>query len=113
MLLNITAKHIEITAAIREYVESKTAKLPKYYSNINKIEVVIDGNDGGHCMVELIASAEHSKIFIVKETGDDMYACIDLAAHKIERQLKKQKEKERSNKHHGDNAAQKMAEPAE
>ena len=113
LLLNITAKHTELTDAIREYVETKTAKLPKYYDNINKIAVIIDGNDGGHCMVELIASAEHSKIFVVKEAGNDMYACIDLAVHKIERQLSKQKEKERSNKHHGNNIDQNMAEPAE
>ena len=113
MLLNITAKHIEITDAIREYVKTKTAKLPKYYDSINKITVIIDGNDGGHhCMVELIASAEHSKIFVVKEAGDDMYACIDLVVHKIERQLSKQKDKERSNKHHH-NTAQNMAEPIE
>lgn len=113
MILNITAKHTEITDAIREYVKTKTAKLPKYYDSINKVEVIIDGNDGGHRMVELIARAEHSKIFVVKEAGDDMYACIDLAVHKIERQLSKQKEKERSNKHHGNNAAQNTAEPDE
>ena len=106
MFLTITAKHIEMTDAIREYIEAKTAKLPKYFNSINKLEVVIDGNDGGKTAVELIASAEHNKMFIAKETGEDMYVCIDLATHKIERQISRRKKKERNNKHYGDNTVQ-------
>ncbi len=106
----MTAKHIEMTDAMREYIETKTAKLPKYFNSINKLEVVIDGNDGGKIAVELIASAEHNKIFIGKETGEDMYACIDLATHKIERQISRRKKKERNNKHYGDNAVQTSSE---
>ena len=102
LFLTITAKHIEMTDAIREYIKAKTAKLPKYFNSINKLDVVIDGNDGGKTAVELIASAEHNKIFIGKETGEDMYACIDLATHKIERQISRRKKKERNNKRYGD-----------
>ena len=69
MLLTITAKHIGMTDAIREYIEAKTAKLPKYFNSIYRLEGIIDGNDSGKITVELIASAENSKIFIGKETG--------------------------------------------
>lgn len=113
MLLTITAKHIEMTNAIKEYIETKTAKLPKYYDSINKMEVVVDGNDGGKVAVELIASAEHGKIFIARETGADMYTCIDLVTHKIERQISEQKKKERNNKHHGNGSVQISSETTE
>ena len=113
MFLTITAKHIEITDAIREYIETKTAKLPKYFNSINKLDVIVNGKEGGWVAVEIIASAEHGKIFIVKETGEDMYACIDLAVHKIERQISRQKKKERNNKHHGDGNVQLSSESAE
>ena len=113
MLLTITAKHIEMTDAIREYIESKTAKLPKYFNSINRLEVIIDGNDGGRISAELIASAEHNKLFIAKEIGEDMYVCVDLAAHKIERQISRRKKKERNNKHYGDSGAGVAAEPSE
>ena len=99
MLFTITGKHIEITDAIREHAEEKTAKLPRYYNSINQIEVIIEGNEGGKPSVEIIARAEHSNIFIVKESGDDVYVCIDIAARKLERQLKRKKEKQRNNKH--------------
>lgn len=99
MLFTITGKHIEITEALKEYIEQKTSKLPKYYSVINQVEVIIKGNEGGNIGVEIIARGEHSKIFIVNETGQDAYKCVDSAVRKLERQLKRQKTKERNNKH--------------
>lgn len=101
MLFTITGKHIDITEAIRKHAEEKTSKLPKYYNSINQIEVIIDGSQGGHASVEIIARGEHSKVFVVTEAGDDAYRCIDLATHKLERQLRRKKGKERDNKHAG------------
>lgn len=101
MLFTITGKHIEITQAIREHAEEKASKLPKYYNSINQVEVVIDGSEGGNVNVEVIARAEHSKVFVGTETGEDAYRCIDMAVHKIEGQLRKVKSKERDNKHTG------------
>ncbi len=99
MLFTISGKHIEITDAIREHAQEKIEKLPRYYNSINRIEVIIEGNDGGKPSVEIIASAEHSNVFIAKKTGDDVYTCIDIVVHKLERQLRRKKQKQRNNKH--------------
>lgn len=99
MLFTITGKHIEITEAIRRYAEEKTSKLPKYYNSINRVEVIIDGEPGGKMSVEMIARGEHRKIFVVTEISEDIYLCIDTAVHKLERQLRRKKGKERDNKH--------------
>ncbi len=101
MLFTITGKHVDITEAIRNHAEQKSAKLPKYYNSINQVEVIIDGSRGGNTSVEVIARGEHSKVFVVTETGEDAYRCIDLAVHKLERQLRRKKGKERDNKHTG------------
>ena len=101
MLFTISGKHIEITEAIKKHAEEKTSKLPKYYNSVNQIEVIIDGGQGGGSSVEIIARAEHSKIFVGTETGEDAYRCIDMAVHKLERQLRRAKSKERDNKHSG------------
>jgi putative sigma-54 modulation protein len=100
LLFTISGKHIEITEAIRKHAEDKTSKLSRYYNSINQVEVIIDGNHGGsNISVEIIARAEHSKVFVGTETGEDAYSCIDIAAHKLERQLRRVKSKERDNKH--------------
>ena len=99
MLFTISGKHIEITESIRKHAEEKASKLPKYYSSINQVEVIIDGNQGNGASVEVIARAEHSKVFVGTEKGEDAYRCIDMAVHKLERQLRRIKGKERDNKH--------------
>ena len=83
------------------YAEEKTSKLPKYYNSINQVEVVIDGGQGDNTSVEIIARAEHSKVFVGTKAGEDAYRCIDIAVHKLERQLRRAKSKERDNKHTG------------
>ena len=98
MLFTITGKHFEITDRIRDHAEEKTSKLPKYYDSITQIEVIIEGN-GADQGVEIIARAEHSNVFIAKESGDDTITCIDMAVHKLESQLRKKKQKQRNNKH--------------
>jgi putative sigma-54 modulation protein len=104
LLFKISGKHTEVPESVKSYAEEKTAKLPKFYDVVNQIEVVVDGKDGskeaGNIAVEIIARAERKKIFVVKEIGNDVYACIDLATHKLEQQLKKTKTKERDVKKH-------------
>lgn len=99
MLFTISGKHIEITEAIKAHAQEKTSKLPKYYNSINQVEVIVDGGQGGKTSVEVIARAEHSKVFVGTETGEDTYRCIDMAVHKLERQLRRVKGKERDDKH--------------
>ena len=69
MLFTITGKHMEITDALRAYVEAKADKLPRYYNSINQIEVIIEGSDGGKPSVEIIARVEHRNVFIARETS--------------------------------------------
>lgn len=105
LLFTISGKHVEITEAIKAHAQEKTSKLPKYYNSINQVEVIVDGSQGGKTSVEIIARAEHSKVFVGTETGDDTYRCIDMAVHKLERQLRRTKSKERDNKHSGGHPA--------
>ena len=102
MLFTITGKHVTITDALRAYAEEKTSKLPRYYNQVNQVEVVVDGNDtGAHVAVEIIARGEHSNVFVATEDGEDAYQCIDAAIHKLESQLRRKKTKERNDKHVG------------
>jgi ribosomal subunit interface protein len=74
-------------------------KLPRYFSSINQVEVIIERKDGGKPSVEIIARGDRGDSFVASETGDEINACVDLAIHKIERQLHRKKEKQRDNKY--------------
>jgi ribosomal subunit interface protein len=102
LLFTITGKHIEVTEALKEHARKKTSKLSKFYSSINQVEVIIDREQGGSSLsVEIIARGEHSKVFVAKEVSEDAYQSIDVAIHKLERQLRRAKTRERNNKHPG------------
>ena len=98
MLFTITGKHIEITEAIRDHAKEKADKLPRFFSQISHVDVVVDAGQGGMTEVEVIVRAEHFRDIVARESGPDAYSCIDIVMHKMERQLKKIKEKHRDNK---------------
>lgn len=97
MLFTISGKHITVTEAMRNHAQSKTEKLPRYYSSVDKVEVIIDGSEVG-IKVEVIAHAKNGQVFVAVESDTDAYKCIDMAVHKLESQIKKRKTIERDNK---------------
>lgn len=99
MIVTVTGKHIEITDAIREHIEDKASKLPRYFNSVMQVEVIVEGSDSVAQNVEIIVSVEHRDDVVACESGPDVYTCIDLAMHKMERQLRKIKEKQRDNKY--------------
>ncbi len=106
MQFTISGKHIEITEAIRNYAQEKTARLPRYYDRLSQVEVVVDSSRGANKMcVEIIAKGGHGHVFVATETGEGAYPCIDAAVHKLEQQLRKTKARERDDKHMGEGSS--------
>lgn len=91
MQLNITGHHIEITPALRDFVNTKFAKLEQYFDRINQINVVLK--------VEKVEQIADATLFVnggelhATSEAEDMYAAIDLLIDKLARQLNKHKDK--------------------
>ncbi|MCB4204495.1 ribosome-associated translation inhibitor RaiA [Deferribacterales bacterium Es71-Z0220] len=96
MNIQITVKNVELTDAIRSYVEKKVSKVKKYFDQVVDVHVVLDVQKNVH-MAEILVNAKG--VFLKGiEKSEDLYASIDLAIDKIERQLVKYKEKLKSKK---------------
>ncbi|RDW15673.1 ribosome hibernation-promoting factor, HPF/YfiA family [Oceanobacillus chungangensis] len=93
MKFNIRGENIEVTGAIREYVEKKISKLERYfdtpptsevhvnlsvYNDEQRIEVTVP-------MTNLLLRGEVQHL--------DLYAAVDLVVDKLERQIRKHKTK--------------------
>ena len=98
MQIKVTARHVEVTDDVREYVQTKANKLPRYYDRIHEIEVILD-HESEQFTAEMIVRVDHKHTFVAKETGPDTFVLIDTVTNKLERQLTKHKEKLRSRKH--------------
>jgi len=92
--LLVNARHMEVTDAMRQYVETKVAKLPKFYDNVQSIEVVLDV-EADKPVVEIRVTASRRNTFVATHRDDDMYACIDQTLHKITEQLRRHKDRVR------------------
>ena len=98
MLVTISSRHMDVSAALKAYAEQKASKLTRYFDRIQSIEVVFD-NARDAMRVEMIAVAERRNRFIAHDWGADAYACIDTCIDKLERQLSDHKKKFRNRKH--------------
>jgi len=98
--IRITARHVELTDEVKEYIEEKAEKLPRYYDRIHNVEVILD-HESEQFSVEMIVHADKKQTFLARETGPDTFALVDQLIEKLERQLTKHKEKNRNHKFGG------------
>jgi putative sigma-54 modulation protein len=94
MNYNIRGENIEVTPAIREYVEKKVTKLERYFAetpNAN-VNVNLKTYSDKTAKVEVTIPMQ-SLVLRAEETHNDMYAAIDLITDKLERQIRKHKTK--------------------
>lgn len=103
MKLVIQGKNIEITDAIREYVNQKIEKSVSHFQNlINEIDVHLSVARNPRINSKQTAEVTiyvNGAVVRAEEGSENLYASIDLVADKISRQLRKYKEK-RSDKTH-------------
>ena len=87
----IRGKNVEITPAIREYVEKRIGKVTKYFDEVGEISVLLTVSKDRH-MVEVTVPVQ-GVLLRGEEATMDMYTSIDLVIEKLERQIHKHKTK--------------------
>lgn len=96
MDLHITFRHSDTSPALKRHVEEKLIKLSKYFIKAVQAHVILNVEHGRH--IAEITLSENQHVLTSRVASHDMYHSLDEAIHKIERQLKKIKEKIKS--HH-------------
>ncbi len=102
MKLVLQSKNIEITDAIRDYVNQKIEKAASHFENITtKIDVNLSVAKNPRISAAQVAEVTiyaNGAVIRAEEASEHLYASIDLVADKISRQLRKYKERSFSNK---------------
>jgi len=91
MQINITGHHVEVTPALRAYVTEKMQKLERHFDQVNLINVILNVEKLQH-QAEATVNAGGRTIFAA-ETAKDMYASIDLLIDKLDRQVRRHKDR--------------------
>ena len=93
MKYNIRGDKLTVTKAMKAYIEEKLSKMDKYFENPEEIEVsvLVKVKD----LQQTIEVTVPTKKFTLRaeESNEDFYAAVDLVINKLERQIRKNKDR--------------------
>jgi putative sigma-54 modulation protein len=102
MQINLTGHHVDITEALKGYVDSKFERLARHFDHVINVHVILSVEKLRR-KAEATLSVEGAKVF-ADSVHEDMYAAIDGLIDKLDRQVIRHKEKkigQRGNGHKG------------
>jgi putative sigma-54 modulation protein len=98
MQMSVTFRHMDASDALKEYSQEKIDRIRKYFPDPLKAHVVLDCDRGYNHHADVVITLHNGLVIAGEETTEDMYSSIDLVMAKIERQVRRYKEKLRSHK---------------
>ncbi len=98
MQLTVKGKNLEVTEAIRSYAERKLGKLARRLADPTRVELELTVERNPSVADSHVAEATiwtKGPVLRAREASADMKASIDLLTEKLERQVKRYREKRR------------------
>ena len=98
MRLQVKGKNVEVTPSIREYAERKLGKLSKQLADQTQVELELSEQRNPSIAASHVAEATiftKGPTLRAREASPDMKASIDMLVEKLERQVKRYRERRR------------------
>lgn len=91
MRIEIHGQHIEVTAALRDYVTTRFERLARHVEQPFEVRTILSVEKSRQCAEATVHLA--GRTLHADAEGVDLYAAIDLLADKLDRVLLRHKEK--------------------
>jgi putative sigma-54 modulation protein len=91
MNLSVSGHHLEVTPALRSYVQEKIGRVTRHFDHVIDAHVILTANKLGQ-KAEVTLHVPGKDLHCESEEGD-LYAAIDVLADKLDRQVLKYKDK--------------------
>src|SRR5687767_6632954 len=85
MNLNVSGHHLEVTPALRSYLQSKLGRISRHFDQVLDAHVILTVNKMRQ-KAEVTLHVRGKELHCESEE-DDLYAAIDLLADKLDRQV--------------------------
>jgi len=92
MQLSLTGHHVAVTPALRGYVEKKLERIARHFDHVIDVHCVLTVEQKLRQKAEATLHVSGRSIY-ADATDPDMYAAIDALTDKLDRRVKKHKEK--------------------
>ena len=97
MTVEITARHMEATAPLQEYARGKGDVLKVSFPRLENVHIILDVQKHRHTAT-FVVQAKNRIRTEAEESSDNMRAAIDAAFDKIERQLRRRRDRVQDHK---------------
>ncbi len=91
MQLNVSGHHLEVTESLRGYVETRIEKIERHFDLVSDMNFILTVEKLRH-KAEATINVNGGTIY-ADATEEDMYAAIDGLVDKLDRRVRKHKEK--------------------
>ncbi len=91
MQLNVSGHHVDVTDSLRDYVDSKFGRLERHFDIVSDVHCILTVEKLRH-KAEAKVNVNGGTIY-ADATEEDMYAAIDGLVDKLDRRVRKHKEK--------------------
>ena len=113
--IDISVRNMELTDRLENYIEKKVAKLERYLNNIEEMRVDLayakSARNIADRQVSQITIRGKGYILRAEERSDDIFAAIDAAVEKMQRQIERYKGKRKRGRGDGTSISDIVAEP--
>jgi putative sigma-54 modulation protein len=95
MQINVKGHQVDVTPALHDYATSKFERVTRHYDHLHELNVVLGVEKLLHkaeATIQCSGKKTGKKLHAVA-TAPDMYAAIDVLVDKIDKQVRKHKEK--------------------
>lgn len=94
MQVNISGRHSSISPEVRQYATDRAEHVQKFFNRITHVDVVIDHERDSHT-VEAMAHVEHGSTLVARHKGEGLMMVMDETFDKLERQVRRLKDRVR------------------
>lgn len=91
MQLSVSGHHVEVTESMKTYVDSRFDKIGRHFDLVSGVDCILTVEKLRH-KAEATVQVNGSKIY-AEAIDEDMYVAIDALVDKLERRVRKYKEK--------------------
>jgi ribosomal subunit interface protein len=89
--ISVTARHLELPAEVRDFAHTRLEKLGRFAADLRSAHVIIGAERTGHAAEITVRVNGHE--LVVHESHEHARGAIELAADRMEEQLRRLKEK--------------------
>lgn len=101
MQINISARHGHLSPGTQEKITEKVEKLKRFNERMTSIQVTVDLEHRDTPNVEIRVTAERSEECVASADGDNALSALDVALHRVEAQLRKNRERKTGHRQPG------------